>query len=85
MLWLPNMCSCIYGIFVSILVPDKPAEMFWQEYHSYLETTTVLQELKTLCVCAVRTAVPNESSHLFCCSVILYGSFLMYSRFWDVP
>ena len=70
---------------MSRLVPDRRAEMFWQEYSSFVETTTVLQEVKIPCVCAVRTAVPNESSHLFCNSVIKYGSFLMYSRFCDVP
>ena len=79
------MCNRISGVFVNRLVPDRPAEIFWQEYSSLVETTTVLQEVKTPCVCAVRTAVPNESSHLFCYSVIQYGSFLMYSRFCDVP
>ena len=59
--------------------------MFWKDYYSCVETTTVLQEVKTPCVCAVRTAVTNESSHLFCYSVMQHGSFLMYSRFYDVP
>ena len=70
---------------MSRLVPDRPAEMFWQEYYSCVETTTFLQEVKTTCVCALRTAVPKESNHLFCYSVMKYGSFLMYSRFCDVP
>ena len=36
-------------------------------------------------VCAVRTAVSNESSHLFCYNVIQDGSFLMYSSFAMFP
>ena len=52
-LWLSNVCSSISGIFVSILVADKPAEMFWQEYHSYVHGNyyRFAGAKNTLCLC----------------------------------